>query len=187
MPRIQAALVGLVSAFMMTLPVQSQEPNASVRAVAALVGTVESIDWSSRALALRVVDGPYYTVHTIYIGPELTLFNELRTGDKVAVRLYDSVIVSVRPGVKPSVPVDTTAGARTSDPSGKSEVLRQMKAAVRVESIDRKTNMVVYMTADNRRVIRGVLDPRLLSGVAPGDVIEITYSRERALDLQRVQ
>jgi hypothetical protein len=101
--------------------------------------------------------------------------------------LSESVIVAVRPGMKPSVPVDTTASATPRDPSGTSEVIQQIKAAVTVESVDRQQNMIVYKTGDNRRVIRAVIDPRLLDGVKAGDVIEITYTRERAVDLQRAR
>ena len=47
--------------------------------------------------------------------------------------------------------------------------------------------MVVYKTADNMRATRGVLNPHLLDGLKPGDVVEITYTRERAVDLQRAR
>ena len=66
-------------------------------------------------------------------------------------------------------------------------MIQQIKAAVTVESVDRQQNMIAYKTGDNRRVIRAVIDPRLLDGVKAGDVIEITYTRERAVDLQRAR
>jgi hypothetical protein len=83
--------------------------------------------------------------------------------------------------------VDTTASATTTDPSERREVIQQLKAACTVESIDRTQNLIVYKTADNRRVVRAVIDPRLLDGLKPGDVIEVTYTRERAIDLKRAQ
>jgi hypothetical protein len=46
--------------------------------------------------------------------------------------------------------------------------------------------MVVYMGGDNRRVQRQVGDPRLLEGLKAGDVVEITYTRARAIGLQRL-
>jgi hypothetical protein len=66
-------------------------------------------------------------------------------------------------------------------------VLHQLKAAVTVERVDRAARVIVYKTADSRTVIRSVADPRLLEGLRAGDVIEITYTRERAIDLQRVR
>ena len=50
-------------------------------------------------------------MYTINVAPELTLFDELKRGDTLTVRLYESVIVAVRPDVKPSIAVDTTASA----------------------------------------------------------------------------
>ena len=66
-------------------------------------------------------------------------------------------------------------------------MLQQLKAAVTVETVDLSTHVIVYKTADSRKVIRTVVDPRLLDGLKAGDVIEITYTRERAIDLQRAQ
>jgi len=114
-------------------------------------------------------------------------FDELKTGDRVTVRQVQSVIVAVRPGTKPSLPVDTTAGATSRDPSGRSEVLQQLRAAVTVERVDRSKGLIVYKTSDNQRAMRTVVDPRLLEGLNAGDVIEITYTRERAVDLQRAR
>jgi len=47
--------------------------------------------------------------------------------------------------------------------------------------------VIVYKTADNQHVTRAVVDPHLLDGVKAGDVLEITYTRERAVDLQRAR
>ena len=127
------------------------------------------------------------TTQTIYVAPEIKLFGELKRGDRITAYLTESVIVAARPGLKPSVPVDTTASASSRDPSGRGEVLQQLKAAVTVETVDLSTHVIVYKTADSRKVIRTVVDPRLLDGLKAGDVIEITYTRERAIDLQRAQ
>ena len=180
MSMTEIAAVALISA---TLG-QSQEPKTSVREMVTVSGTVERADRSTRTLTLRTSPS---TTQIISVAPEVKLFDELQTGDKITVRLSESVIAAVRPGVKPSVAVDTTASATPRDPSQKSEVLQQVKAAVTVESVDRQQNLIVYKTADNRRVIRAVIDPRLLEGLKAGDVVEITYTRERAVDLQRAR
>ena len=54
-----------------------------------------------------------------------------------------------------------------------------------IESIDPFTQTIVYKGADNRRVQRQVLNPQLLEGLNAGDVIEVTYTRARAISLQR--
>ena len=163
---------------------QTQAPKSSVREAVTVSGTVERIDRVTRTVTLRTSPS---TTQMIPVAPEVKLLDELRTGDKITVRLSESVIVAVRPGVKPSVAVDTTASATPRDPSGQNQVLEQLKAAVTVETVDRPAHMIVYKTADSRKVIRTVADPRLLDGLKAGDVIEITYTRERAIDLQRAR
>lgn len=179
---IAPVLFVFLSAVQPAVAGESQDPKSTVREVVTMTGTVERTDRSSRALTLRTSQN---TTQTIYVAPEIPLFDELRNGDRITVRLYESVIVAVRPGLKPSVAVDTTASAK--DATAQGQVLQQLKAAVTVESVDPKNNAVVYKTADNRRVIRTVADPRLLDGVKAGDVIEITHTRERVIDLQRMR
>jgi hypothetical protein len=184
MPTIAAALVALLAAVWPAVAVEAQEPKSTVREVVTMTGIVERTDRPSRALTLRTSQN---TTQTIYVSPEIALFDELKNGDRITIRLYESVIVAIRPGLKPSVAVDTTASANPRDATGQGQVLQQLKAAVTVESVDSRNNAIVYKTADNRRAIRTVADPRLLDGVKAGDVIEITHTRERVIDLQRMR
>jgi hypothetical protein len=66
-------------------------------------------------------------------------------------------------------------------------VVQQVKAAMTVERVDRRQNVVVYKTGDNQRVTRAVVEPHLLDGLKAGDVVEITYTRERAVALHRAR
>jgi Cu/Ag efflux protein CusF len=178
--RIKAALITILCAWLLTMPVRAQEPRTSVREVATLAGTVDRMDRPSRTLTLRVADG---VTQTVYVAPEVKLFDELKTGDKVTVRVLESVIVAARPGLKPNVPVDTTAAAKKSGAAG-GDVLQQLKAVVTIESIDLRTQTVTYKGGNNLRVVRAVADARLLDGLKPGDVIEITYTRQRAIEVE---
>jgi hypothetical protein len=181
---VEIVAVALLAAPPLATPARSQAPSSTGRESVIVSGTVERAERSTRTLTVRTSSN---TTQMITVPPELKLFDELRTGDKITVRLYEEVIVAVRPGARPSLPVDTTASATSSDPSGNSAVLEQLKAAVTIESVDRSKNVVVYRTADNRRVTRVVAEPRLLDGLKAGDVVEITYTRERAVDLQRAR
>jgi hypothetical protein len=176
--------VALLSASPWAMPARPQEPKSTVREFVTVSGTVERTDRATRTLTLRTSPS---TTQMITVAPDVKLFAELQAGDRITVRLIESVIVAVRPGAKPSLPVDTTAGATPRDPSGKGDVIQEIKAAVTVESVDLRQNVIVYKTADNRRVTRAVIDPRLLEGLKAGDVIEITLTRERAIDVQRAR
>jgi hypothetical protein len=181
---VEIAAAALLVVWPLAMPAQSQAPKSAVREHVTVSGTVERAERSTRTLTLRTSPN---TTQVVTVGPELKLFDELKTGDRITVRVTESVIVAVRPGGKPSVPVDTTASATPSGPSGKSDVIQQLKAAVTIQSVDRSQNLVAYRTADNTRAVRLVLNPQLLEGLKPGDVVEITYTRERAVDLQRAR
>ena len=178
--RIGAAFA-LLTAWLVAAPVVAQEPKTSVREFVTLAGTVERIDRITRILTLRVDN----TTQGLYVPPEIKLFDELKTGDRVSTRVRESVIVSVRPGLKPQLASETTAEAAKSRGAADPELVQQLTVVVTIESVDVNGRQVTYRTADNRTIVRGVLDPKLLEGLKRGDVIEVTLTRERVIELQR--
>lgn len=174
------AFAALTTPWMQAAPASIQEPNTTTRTVAAISGRVDRIDRSMRSLTVRTSEG---VQQTIYVGPELKLYNELKTGDTVTVRVVESVVVATQPNARPTAVIDSTAAAKKD--SQTSDVMQQLKAVVTVESLDAATQTIIFKTGDNRRVIRPVADGHLLEGLKAGDVIEVTYTRERAIELQR--
>jgi len=184
MSSTQLAIVAALSSLLLAAAsADAQEPRTSVRDVASVTARVERIDVFSRSLNLKTADG---IAHTVYVGPELAVFRELKTGDNVLVRIVESIIVEARPGAKTTGLVDTTAAAKKAPEAAQGDIQQQLKAVVTIESVDLPTQMVVYKGGDNRLVQRQVGDPRLLQGLKAGDVVEITYTRERAIALQRL-
>jgi phage FluMu protein gp41 len=175
--------VALSAVTLVAAAARAQEPRTSTRVVLAASARVERIDLSTRSLTVRTAEG---LVHTVYVGPELKVFRELKTGDIVDVRVAEEVIVALNPTGKPTVIIDSTAAARKQG-RGSTEVLQQLKATVTIESVDPGQQVVTYKTADNRRVMRMVADPRLLEGLKAGDVIDIMYTRERAVEIARTR
>jgi hypothetical protein len=173
----------MLSASLLLVPAATQEPKTSVRESVSVAGTVDRIERSTRILTLR---GDQGILQSVYVPPEFTLFDELKPGDTVIARIRESIIVSARPGLKPQLTTDTTADA-AKEPRGATDpkLLQQLKAVVTIESVDPATAVVTYKTADNRRLIRAVMDPRLLEGLKPGDVVEVTLTRERVVELRR--
>jgi Cu/Ag efflux protein CusF len=182
MPLVMLVVLVVVSRGGLVPQAAAQEPRSTVREVANITGTVERIDRFTRLLTLRMEQN---VTQTVSVAPDIKLFDQLKTGDRVNVRVVEEVIVALRPGQKPSIPADTTADAQAATPPGDTQVQQQLKAVVTVERIDPRMQTVIYVTGDNRRVIRQVADPRLLEGLKPGDVIEITYTRQRAIEVQR--
>ena len=172
-----------LAAYLLLAPLAAQEPKTAVREFVTLAGTVDRIDRTSRSLTLKV-DG--VLTQSLYVPPEFTLFNELKVGDTIAARIRESIVVSARPGLKPRQTTDTTADAakQPRDPADP-QVIQQLTVVVTIESIDRTNRWVTYKTADNRRVIRALANLELLDGLGPGDVVEVTLTRERVVELHR--
>lgn len=161
---------------------RAQEPKVTTRDVAVVTGKVDRLDPFARSVTLRTPEG---LLHTVYAGKELKAFDELRSGDTITVRISESVVVAVRPNAKMTVLEDSTAAAKKGPDAAGADVMQQLKAVVRVERLDLASQVITYKTADNRNVMRQVADPRLLEGLKPGDTIEITYTRERAIEITR--
>ena len=173
----------ILAACLLPRPAAAQEPKTSVREAVALAGTVERVDRVSRLLTLKGDDAH---THSVYVPPDFALFDELKPGDRVIGRVRESIVVSTRSGLRPRPLTDTTAqAAKNASGPEDPKVTQQLTATVTIESIDRTTQSVIYKTADNRRIVRQVADPQLLEGLKPGDVIEVTLTRERVIELQR--
>jgi hypothetical protein len=176
-------LLTILAASVLPMRAAAQEPKTSVREGVALAGTVERVDRVSRLLTLK---GDDTRTHSVYVPPDVTLFDDLKAGDRVIGRVRESIVVSTRPGLRPRPLTDTTAqAANTARGPEDPKVTQQLTAVVTIESIDRKTQSVIYKTADNRRIVRAVADAQLLDGLKPGDVVEVTLTRERVIELQR--
>jgi hypothetical protein len=177
----------LVVVWMLVVPagISAQDPAASrtgVRDVAVVTGRIERIDPFSRSLVVRTAEG---LAHNVYVGPELKIFNQLRAGDAITVRITESVVVELRPNAKTTVVEDQTAAAKKGARGAGADVIQQLKAVVAVESVDAATLTITYKGADNRRVTRQVSDRRLIEGLTAGDTVEVTYTRERAIELTK--
>ena len=155
-----------------------QAPNVVTRE-STVTATVDRVDRSSRLVLFRADgSGP----QSVYVDRTVAAFDDLKPGDVVVVRYLESVIVQVRPNAKPQRVRDTTKEAKEA---GGDRVISQTKAVVTVENIDVQTLLVSYRTEDGVRAMRLVQDKRLLEGLRTGDRIEITATRERAVDIRR--
>lgn len=162
---------------------QDASPPATVRETV-VTAKLDRIDKWTRTVTFKSPDG---LVQVVAVPPELTIFDELRTGDLVRVRFRESYIVQVKPGARLEDVTDTTAAARAQRPNPEDQVLQQLTMTVRVDSVEPANGTVVYMTSDNRKVMRAVQDRRLLDGIQPGDVVTITFTRERAISVEHAR
>src|SRR4029450_4148690 len=104
MKRLPAAVAVLVATAAVA---RAQKPVTQTDGVE-VTAKIEAIDHSLRLVTLKGKDG---ASETIYAGPDVKRFDELKVGDTVTFRYYESVAYVIRkpgqPGSAPPTPQDT--------------------------------------------------------------------------------
>ena len=171
MKKTLAALAVLV-----VLPVvaRAQKPVTDTEAIE-LTTKIEAIDKTARLLTLKDKDGDTETIHC---GPEVKRFDELKVGDTITFRYYESIAYAIRkPGQPSGLPASTGPAVTRGEgarPSG--TIAKQETATVTLKAIDEKVPSVTVLTEDGRTVSLKVEDKKRLEGVKVGDKVEITYT-----------
>ncbi len=157
------------------LVARAQKPVIETDAVE-LTTTIEAIDKTGRLVTLKDKDG---NVESIYCGPEVKRFDELKVGDKVTFRYYESVALAIRkpgqPSGLPAATEPTVTRGTGSKPGG--TLAQQATATVTIKAIDPKVPSVTVLTEDGHMESFRVQDKNNLKGVNVGDKVEITYTQ----------
>jgi hypothetical protein len=165
-----------VLAVLLVLPLvaRAQKPVTQTDVVE-VTAKIEAIDKTARLVTLKDKEG---VMETIQCGPEVKRFDELKVGDTVTFRYYESIAYAIRkPGQPSGLPAETgptvtrSQGAR---PGG--TVSQQETATVTIKAIDLKVPSVTVLTEDGRTVGLKVQDKKNLKDVKVGDKVEITYT-----------
>jgi Cu/Ag efflux protein CusF len=147
--------------------------------------TIQQIDTTGRFITFKNDDG---TEDTVWASPDVKRFDELKVGDKVNLSYYESTVYQVRkPGDPPLTPGSSTATTGTSGtlPGGTSA--RQTVKTVTVKAVDPTAGTITVTTNDGHSVIRKVEDKTKLTGVQPGDKIDIVYTEAVLISVERPQ
>src|SRR5262245_46823453 len=103
--------------------------------------TIKQIDSTSRIVTFVKEDG---TEDTLWIGPDVKRFSELKVGDKVTMSYYESLVMGVRkPGDPPLVPKAASAAVTPAGgalPGG--TVSAQQMMTVTVKAVDQNLGSI---------------------------------------------
>ena len=160
---------------------QAQAPTSvSQGAVGTVTAVIEAIDSGNRLITLKGDDG---TVETIYAGPEVKRFDELKVGDTVTFKYYESIVYSIQqPGAKPPAPA-SMALVRGQGPRPGGTLSQQLTTVVTIKAIDMSVPSVTITTVDGNTMSFKVEDKKNLDGVKAGDKVQITYTRALAISV----
>ena len=166
----------VVLAVLVALPLvaRAQKPVTQTDSVE-VTAKIEAIDKSTRKVTLKDQDGE---LETIKCGPEVKRFDELKVGDTVTFRYYESIAYAIRkPGQPSGMPTQTGPSVtRGQGPKPGGTISQQETATVTLKAIDEKVPSVTVLTEDGRTVSFKVEDKKNLKDVKVGDKVEITYT-----------
>jgi hypothetical protein len=150
-----------------------------------ITARIEAIDKTTRLITLK--DSKDGSLETIYAGPEVKRFDELKVGDTVSFKYYESIVYQIRKPGAPAAPSQGTGDpkiVRGTGPRPGGTASRQETITVEVKAIDKKVPSVTVLTPDKRTVMFKVDNPKNLEGVAVGDKVEITYTEAMVISVK---
>jgi Cu/Ag efflux protein CusF len=156
-----------------TVPATAQTGSQSD--VVELTAEITAIDHDARVVTLVDDTG---NVESIYAGPDIRRFSELKVGDSVTFRYTESLVSQIRkagdaaPAKGSGAPtIVRGTGAR---PSG--TLSQELSATVTVKAIDAEAPSLTVTLEDGRTMSFKVTDQKLIEGVEVGDKIDVTYT-----------
>ncbi len=175
---VSLAAVALVAAVF--VPAASAQPK-SQGAMVTETFTIIAIDSTNRIVTLKDKTGE---VDSMYAGPEVQRFTELKVGDKVTFKYYESVVYQIqKPGATPPSSTGDAGIVRSTGSKPGATISKQMTATVTVTAIDMKVPSVTIKMDDGSVTSFKVEDKKNLDGVKAGDRVQITYTQALAISV----
>ncbi len=160
----------------------TERPKVVKERVAVITATVDAIDLEKRLVTLK---GPKGEKKTIAVGPEARNLPQVKVGDLVTVKYYESMAVEViKPGDasgagQSSAIVRAKPGER---PGG--VATRTASVTATVTAIDKKKGTLTLKGPEGNTVIAQAEDPKNLDKVKVGDDLLITVTEALAISVE---
>jgi len=132
--------------------------------------------------------GPTGQLETFTVDKSVQRFNEAKVGDKVSIDYYlgfNAVVRKPTPEEErnPLVVLDTAGKAGPNAPPA-AHGMRQIRAVVTIESLDRTAQTVTVKGPRGKYYVARVADPSRLEQVRIGDTILMTFTEATAISLK---
>jgi nicotinamide mononucleotide adenylyltransferase len=163
----------------------AEQPKVVKERMATLTATVQAIDMQKRIVTLKAPDGE---VRDIKVGEEAVNLPQVKVGDIVTVKFYESIAVEViKPG-KVAGAGETSAIVRAKPgemPGGMAA--RQVTVTATITAIDKKKSSMSLKGPEGNIVKVKVEDPKNLDKVKVGDELLITYTEALAISVEHAK
>ncbi len=189
-------ILGVAVVFALTMPTgvfaqaakgtaPAEQPRVVKERTATMTATVTAIDLDKRIVTLK---GPKGEVRDIKVGPEAVNLPQVKVGDLVVVKYYESLAVEVmKPGAA------SGAGERSAIVRAKpgempgGMVAQQSTVTATVTAIDKKKGTISLKGPEGKTVVAKAEDPKNLDKVKVGDELLITYTEALAISVEKAK
>ena len=147
--------------------------------------TVVDIDHANRLVTIK---GPQGRVATVTAGPEIENLDQVKAGDQINIKYYQSMAVDlIKPGeAAPPAGARVAAGGATAAPGEKPAGIaaKQVRATIQIITVDPYKKTISFRGPDNRLREVSVDTPDLkhyLDEIKDGDTVEVVYTEALAI------
>jgi Cu/Ag efflux protein CusF len=171
---MRSLLIGVAATLALASTLRADTPVVKTESIEE-TATIEAIDKTGRTITLKNKDGE---TETVYAGPQVKRFDELKVGDTVTFQYYESRAVQIR---RPGDPAPEKGGSMIKTTPGVGArpggtVARQHTETVTVKAIDAKTPAVTVVSSKGHVMSYRVEDKENLKKIKVGDTIDVTYT-----------
>lgn len=160
-----------------------KKPSVYKEKVVTGTATVEAVDLEKRIVTLRRADG---SVFDLTVGEEARNLPQVKVGDEVVVKYYESIAVQVKkPGAAEGAEVKETVTRAKPGEKPAGAVAKQVTVTTTVEKIDKKKMIATLKGPEGKVVDVKVRDPKNLENVKVGDQVVITYTEAVAVSVEK--
>jgi len=156
--------------------------------VVSVTAEVQKVDLEKRELTIKDQQG---NVSSFTVDKQVERLNEVKAGDKIKVDYYVSLASEIREPTaeEKENPITVLEVATKAPPetAPAADGLRQIKAVVTVEGIDRPAEMVTLKGPLGNTITIKVLDPSRLDKVSLGDTVIVIYTEALAVSVEKVK
>lgn len=163
---------------------EGEKPAIEESTLVTVTATVEAIDQKTRMVTLK---GPQGNSVTFKAGEQVKNLAQVKVGDTVLAKYYESVAVEVKkPGeAKPGVTTQEAVTRAKPGETPKGLAVSQVTVTTTITAIDKKKPSVTLKGADGKLTTVKVRNPKNLENVKVGDQVVITYTEALALSLEK--
>lgn len=150
-----------------------------------VTATVSAIDMKKRLVTLKKVNGEEFS---IIADAKVKNLPQVKVGDEVVTKYYESLTVRVMSTDEPEVPMDVNASVIAAPLGQKPAAVAtsQVKTTAKILNIDKKKSQATLLFAEGKKSVVDVQHPEYLDKVKVGDRIEIVQTESLAIQVKAV-